>query len=70
MTGCTVHFADNQYDHGPIILQASVPVQENDTADTLAERIHALESELYPEAIRLFAAGKLRVEGRLTRVHS
>jgi formyltetrahydrofolate-dependent phosphoribosylglycinamide formyltransferase len=68
VTGCTVHFADNQYDHGPIILQASIPVLESDRADSLAERIHDLESELYPEAIRLFAAGKLRIEGRIVRV--
>ena len=68
VTGCTVHFADNQYDHGPIILQAAVPVLDDDNADTLAQRVHERENELYPEAIRLFAAGRLRMEGRLVRV--
>ncbi len=68
VTGCTVHFVDNQYDHGPIILQGTLPVLANDTADSLAERVHELESELYPEAIGLFAAGKLLLDGRLVRV--
>lgn len=68
VTGCTVHFADNQYDHGPIVLQSAIPVLETDSADTLAERVHELENGLYPEAIRLFAAEKLRIEGRRVRV--
>ena len=68
ITGCTVHFADNQYDHGPIILQGAVPVLQDDTPESLAERVHVLENELYPQAIRLFAEGKLRVEGRIVRV--
>lgn len=59
-TGCTVHFADNQYDHGPIILQKKVPVLEDDTPETLAARVFAQECEAYPEAIRLFAEGKCR----------
>jgi formyltetrahydrofolate-dependent phosphoribosylglycinamide formyltransferase len=64
VSGCTVHFADNEYDHGPIILQYPVPVRENDTPETLAARVFEQECEAYPEAIRLFAEGKLRIEGR------
>jgi len=68
VSGCTVHFADNEYDHGPIILQRTVPVLLDDTADTLAARIFAQECEAYPEAIRLFAEGRLRIEGRRVQV--
>ena len=64
VSGCTVHFADNQYDHGPIILQRVVPVLDHDTPDTLAQRVFEQECEAYPEAIRLFAAGQLRLCGR------
>jgi formyltetrahydrofolate-dependent phosphoribosylglycinamide formyltransferase len=67
VSGCTVHFADNQYDHGPIVLQRTVPVLEQDTPDTLAARVFEQECEAYPEAIRLFAEGRLSIEGR--RVH-
>jgi formyltetrahydrofolate-dependent phosphoribosylglycinamide formyltransferase len=68
VTGCTVHLADNEYDHGPIVLQRPVPVQDDDTPETLAERVFATECEAYPEAIRLFAEGRLRVEGRWVRI--
>lgn len=68
VSGCTVHFADNAYDHGPIILQRTVPVLDDDTPDTLAARVFAQECEAYPEAIRLFAEGRLRVEGRRVRI--
>jgi formyltetrahydrofolate-dependent phosphoribosylglycinamide formyltransferase len=68
VSGCTVHFADDQYDHGPIILQGCVPVLEDDTPETLAERIQSAERDLYPEAVRLWAAGRLRVEGRRVRI--
>lgn len=64
VTGCTAHFVDNQYDHGPVILQQAVPVQDDDTPETLASRVFEAECELYPRAIQLFAEGKLRVEGR------
>ena len=64
VSGCTVHFADNQYDHGPIILQRVVPVRDDDTPDMLAQRVHEQENEAYPEAIRLYAEGRLRIEGR------
>jgi len=64
VSGCTVHFADNEYDHGPIILQRCVPVADDDTPDTLAARVFAAECEAYPEAIRLFANGQLIVHNR------
>ncbi len=63
-TGCTVHFVDEGVDTGPIILQAVVPIYDTDTEDSLLERIHKEEHKIYPEAIRLFAEGKLRIEGR------
>ncbi len=59
LSGCTVHFADNQYDHGPVILQRAVPVLDDDTPETLAARVFAAECEAYPEAIRLIAAGRV-----------
>lgn len=68
ITGCTVHFVDNVYDHGPIILQKAVPVLDGDTPDTLAARVFEKECEAYPEAVRLFGEGRLRIEGRRVRV--
>ena len=67
VSGATVHFVDEEYDHGPIILQRSVPVLEGDTPESLAARVQGVERRLVPEAIRLFAEGRLRIEGR--RVH-
>ena len=67
VSGCTVHFVDNTYDTGPIILQRTCPVEETDTPDTLAARVFEQEKLAYPEAIRLFAAKKLNIDGR--RVH-
>jgi phosphoribosylglycinamide formyltransferase-1 len=64
ISGCTVHFVDNEYDHGPIILQRVVPVLDDDTAETLAARVFAAECEALPEALRLIAAGRIRVIGR------
>lgn len=61
-SGCTVHFANNQYDRGPIILQRRVPVREGDTVPDLAARVFEVECEAYPEAIRLFGEGRLHVE--------
>jgi len=63
-TGCTVHFVNEEVDAGPIILQAVVPVFQNDTVETLSERILKEEHRIYPTAIRLFVEGKLRIEGR------
>lgn len=68
VTGTTVHFVDEEVDHGPIILQEAVPVDEGDSEETLHERIKSLEHRLYPEAIRLFAAGRLKLEGRRCRI--
>lgn len=68
VSGCTVHFVDEQYDHGPIILQATVPVLDDDTPDTLAARVFERECELYPQAVQLFAEGRLKVEGRWVRI--
>jgi formyltetrahydrofolate-dependent phosphoribosylglycinamide formyltransferase len=67
LSGATVHFVDEEYDHGPIVLQRSVPVLDDDTPESLAARVQALERELVPEAVRLFAAGRLEIRGR--RVH-
>jgi formyltetrahydrofolate-dependent phosphoribosylglycinamide formyltransferase len=64
VSGCTVHFADNTYDNGPIILQRTVPVINGDTPESLAERVFKEECVAYPEAIRLFQQGRLRIEGR------
>jgi formyltetrahydrofolate-dependent phosphoribosylglycinamide formyltransferase len=68
LSGCTVHFADNQYDHGPVILQKAVPVLDDDTPDSLAARVFEAECEIYPEALRMIAAGRVRVEGRRVRI--
>ncbi len=64
ISGCTIHFVDNQYDHGPIILQKIVPVLDDDTPDTLAARVFQAEREAYPEALRLLTGGKVTVKGR------
>jgi phosphoribosylglycinamide formyltransferase-1 len=64
VAGATVHFVDEGVDTGPIVLQAAVPVEPGDTEDTLAARILVQEHRLYPEAVRLFARGRLRIEGR------
>ncbi len=64
VSGCTVHFVTAGMDEGPIILQAAVPVREDDTVQSLSERILAEEHRIYPEAVRLFAEGRLRIEGR------
>ncbi len=68
VSGCTVHFASNQYDKGPIILQKTVPVLDDDDAHALADRVFAMETQAYPEAINLFAGGRLRIEGRRVRI--
>ncbi len=67
VTGATVHFIDDKMDHGPIILQEAVNVRENDTPETIAEKIHKIERRIYPKAVQLFADGKLKVKGR--KVH-
>ncbi len=69
LSGCTVHFADNQYDHGPVILQKVVAVLDDDTPETLAARVFQAECEAYPEALQLIAEGRVTVEGRRVRVN-
>lgn len=63
-TGCTVHFVDDGVDTGPIVLQSIVSIEQNDTLDTLLEKIHAEEHKIFPQAVRLFCEGKLKIEGR------
>ncbi len=65
-SGCTVHFVDEGVDTGPIILQAVVMVNDNDTDKTLSKRILRKEHQIYPEAIRLFCEGKIKIKGRKT----
>jgi phosphoribosylglycinamide formyltransferase-1 len=67
VSGCTVHFADDSYDSGPIILQRIVPVLDDDSVETLAARVFKEECKAVPEAITLYAEGRLRIDGR--RVH-
>lgn len=68
LTGATVHFVSDAYDEGPILLQDTVPVLDDDTPDTLADRVQALERRLVPEAIRLIAEGRVRIESKRTRI--
>ena len=68
LTGATVHFVDAQYDHGPIILQEALYVLEEDTVDTLAARVQAMERELVARSIQLFAQGRLEIIGQRVRI--
>ncbi len=65
--GATVHLVDDEYDHGPIVVQRAIFVAPDDTADSLQQRVHDIEFDLYTDAVRLFAEDRIRVEGR--RVH-
>jgi len=67
-TGATVHFVDTELDHGPIILQDVVPVYDDDTVETLSNRILEKEHKIYVEAVKLFVEGKLRIEGRRVKI--
>ena len=64
ITGCTVHFVDEGMDTGPIIIQAAVPVRDDDTEETLSERILKLEHKIFPEAIKIFSEGRIEMHGR------
>jgi len=64
VTGATVHFVDEELDNGPIILQKCVQIKEDDTEETILERVHEAEHEIYPEAVRLFVEGRLKITGR------
>lgn len=68
VSGCTVHFADNEYDHGPIVLQRTVNVPDGCSADDLAGLVFEQEKIAYPEAIRLLASGAVRISGRRTLI--
>ena len=68
ISGCTVHFVDATYDTGPIILQRVCPVLDEDTPESLAARVSAEEEIAYPLAIRLFAQGRLKIEGQRVRI--
>lgn len=70
LAGCTVHFVTEGVDEGPIILQAAVPILDDDTSDTLAARILVQEHKIYPRAVQLFAEGRLRVEGRRVSIEA
>lgn len=70
ISGCTVHFADNAYDHGPIILQRTVAVPDSATPDELAKLVFEQEKIAYPDAIRLFLEGRLKIEGQRVIVQS
>jgi len=70
VTGVTVHFVDEKMDHGPIILQKAVQMQENDTLESLERKMHKIEHYLYPEAISLYVEGKIKLEGRKVRIFS
>lgn len=65
-SGCTVHLVDDGIDTGPIVLQATVRIKDSDTEETLAKRILAKEHKVYPQAVRLFAEGKISISGRRT----
>ena len=65
-SGCTVHFVDEGVDTGPLIIQAVVKVKDDDTEETLSKRILAKEHKIYPEAVRLFAEGRIKISGRRT----
>ncbi|MBN2097652.1 MAG: phosphoribosylglycinamide formyltransferase [Candidatus Omnitrophica bacterium] len=68
VSGVTVHFVDEEMDRGPIILQQALEIKADDTEDSLAERIHRIEHQLYPEAVRLFVEGKLKIAGRKVKI--
>ena len=70
VSGCTVHFVDEKYDNGPIILQRVCPVLENDTPESLAHRVFEEEKIAYPQAIRLFGQGRLKMSGRRVQILS
>ena len=70
LSGASVHFVDAEYDKGPVIVQEAVPVLEDDTPDSLAERVQEVERRLVPRALSLIAAGRVRIEGQRTRIAS
>lgn len=69
-SGCTVHFVDEGVDTGPIIIQAIVEVKDSDTEETLSKKILAKEHKIYPQAVKLFAEGKIKITGRRTTIRN
>ena len=69
VTGCTVHFVDEGVDSGPVILQKAVPIMDEDDEQSLSERILEQEHRLYPEAVKLFCEGRIKVEGRRVSIN-
>jgi len=68
VTGATIHFVTKDLDSGPIIMQKSVPVSEDDTVETLKDKVQKAEQEMFPKAIQLFAEGKLKIEGNKVKI--
>ena len=68
LSGCTIHYVDNEFDHGPVILQRAVPVEPDDTPESLAARVFEAECEAYPEALQLIADGRVTIDSRRVRV--
>jgi len=68
VTGVTVHFVDEEMDHGPIIIQETLSIKESDNLDTLEAKIHKIEHKIYPKAIQLFVQGRLKIKGRVVKV--
>jgi phosphoribosylglycinamide formyltransferase-1 len=68
ITGCTVHFVDKGVDTGPIIIQKCVPVDDSDTPETLQKKVLEYEHKAYPEAVKLFTEGRLKIEGRRVKI--
>jgi phosphoribosylglycinamide formyltransferase-1 len=68
VTGCTVHFVDEELDHGAVILQHPVPVEDGDTEESLSSRVLVHEHQIYPEALKLVCQNRIRVEGRRVRI--
>lgn len=68
VTGVTVHLANENFDEGPIIAQEAVPITPEDTIESLEAKIHAVEHRLYPEALRLIAAGRVEIVGRKVKI--
>jgi len=68
VTGPTVHFVDDKLDNGSIILQRTIEVKDDDTEESLLERVHKEEHKIYPEAVRLFVEGRLKIEGRRVKI--
>lgn len=70
LAGVTIHFVDDKMDHGPIIAQESIPVIDEETLESLTERVHALEHKMYPRVVQQYVMGKLKIKGRKVRIEN